>query len=1035
MTLISEDLVEEEALGWFYELDYGKINATPSEYILRPSSKDVYFKTILTGDLKRINPTLPSEAIQNAKFKILNLRGHSIVSKNREFHQMAIEGVSVEYQGDDGKPRYDRVKIFDFDNLDNNSWSVANQFLVSEGKHKRRPDIVIFVNGLPLAVIELKSPSDRSATLKTAWNQLQTYKNQIPSLFVYNLALVISDGTQATIGSLTAGIEWFKFWRTIDGETFASNTDQKLEVLIKGVFEKGRLLDLMQNFTVFEDDGIEVSKKLAGYHQFHAVRAAISETLRATQKIQSDTHTVTGRPVNYGGALGDKRVGVVWHTQGSGKSLTMVFYTGMIIRHPDMENPTVVVLTDRNDLDDQLFTTFSRCKGLLRQTPVQAESRIDLREKLSVKAGGIVFTTIQKFFPDHQGHDHALLSERHNIVVIADEAHRSQYDFIDGYARHMRDALPNASFIGFTGTPIERADTNTRLVFGDHISIYDIQRSVDDKATVPIYYDCRLAELSLDESEQPKLDPKFEEITENQESGEREKTKSKWSKLEAVAGSPQRIKMIAEDISSHFQQRLEVLHGKAMIVCMSREICIDLYQELVRLNPQWHSEDDHSGAIKVVMIGSASDPNDWQPHIRSKSRREMLAKRFRDPDDPFNIVLVRDMWLTGFDAPSLHTMYIDKPMRGHGLMQSIARVNRVFKDKPGGLIVDYLGLANHLQLALASYTENGGQGKSTLNKNEAVEAMLIKYEICVTIFHGFDRSVNSSKELLDILPAAMQHILAQKNGKERFIKAVRGLKKAFTLAVPHEEADRIKDDVAFFQTVATALSKRAPDELHADEKINRAMRQIVSQVVVSDGVIDIFSSAGLKKPEISILSEDFLKQVHALPQPDLAVEVLRKLLKGEILNRRRKNIIQAKLFSEMLQDTVNRYQNDAFDTLLIIEQLINLANEMRDANARGEALNLSDDELAFYDALGDNDSAIKVLGNEKLSEIARKLTQTIREKVKIDWIYREDVQAEIRSLIRRDLRKFGYPPDKREKAVKTVIKQAEVLSADWANAQ
>ena len=779
---------------------------------------------------------------------------------------------------------------------------------------------------------------------------------------------------------------------------------------------------------------------MAGYHQFHAVRVAVSETLRAAE-LQQEGRRIGEEGGRYesgrkpGGDPGDRRIGVVWHTQGSGKSLTMAFYAGAIIREPAMQNPTIVVLTDRNDLDDQLFTTFSRCQDLLRQPPTQAESRADLRSKLSVNAGGVVFTTIQKFFPEERGDTYPTLSERRNIVVIADEAHRSQYDFIDGFARHMRDALPNASFVGFTGTPIELEDANTRAVFGDYISIYDIRRSVEDRATVPIHYESRLARLELDESERPAIDPDFEEATEGEEIERKERLKTKWAQLEAIVGAENRVRQIAEDIVDHFAQRLEALDGKAMVVCMSRRICVDLYNELVRLRPDWHDDDDTRGNIKVVMTGSASDPPEWQQHVRNRPRREMLANRFRDAEDSFRIVLVRDMWLTGFDAPSLHTMYLDKPMRGHGLMQAIARVNRVFMDKPGGLVADYLGLANDLRQALATYTESGGTGRTAIDKEEAVAVMLEKHDVCCALFHGFDWSkwtAGTPAERLGLIPAAQEHILAQERGKDRCMTAVRELSQAFALAVPHAETFRIRDDVGFFQAVRSALSKRAAGEARPEEDLDLAVRQIVSRAVASEGVLDIFAAAGLDKPDISVLSEEFLAEVQGMPQRNLAVELLQKLLRGEVATRRRTNLVQARSFAEMLEQTLRRYQNRAIEAAQVIEELIELAREMREAAIRGEKLGLNEDELAFYDALETNDSAVQVLGDETLRDIARELVQTVRNNVTIDWTLRENVRAQLRVLVRRILRKHGYPPDKQEKATQTVLEQAEVLSEGWS---
>ncbi len=910
-----------------------------------------------------------------------------------------------------------------------------------ENKHTRRPDLVLFVNGLPLAVIELKNAADENATIWTALQQIETYKAEIPSLFAFNEVLVVSDGVQARVGTLTAGREWFKPWRTISGQTLADPHLPELQVVVQGVFDRRRFLDLISDFIVYEDPGDgSLNKKVAGYHQFHAVNVAVAETLRAKRIMAADR--VAEPPGIYeagqrhGGQPGDRRIGVVWHTQGSGKSLTMAFYAGRIIREPEMANPTIVVLTDRNDLDDQLFGTFSRCQDLLRQPPVQAESRADLRERLHVDAGGVVFTTIQKFFPDQKGDRHPVLSERPNIVVIADEAHRSQYDFIDGFARHMRDALPNASFIGFTGTPIELNDKNTRAVFGDYISVYDIQRAVNDGATVPIYYEGRLAKLELDEVERPKIDPEFEEVTEGEEVEHKEKLKSKWAQLEAIVGSEKRLKLIARDILEHFDRRLEAMDGKAMVVCMSRRICVELYREIVALRPDWHSGDDDEGTVKVVMTGSVSDPPDWQPHIRNKARREALANRFRDATDPLKMVIVRDMWLTGFDAPSLHTMYADKPMRGHGLMQAIARVNRVFRDKPGGLVVDYLGLAQELKQAMATYTESGGKGQTAIDQRQAVATMLAKYEICCNLFHGFDRSKwmsGTSEQRLSVLPAAQEHILAQPNGKERFAQAVQELSQAFALAVPQEEALRIRSDIAFFQAVRAVLLKRAPSETKTEEELDYAVRQIVSRAVAPEGVVDIFAAAGLAKPDISILSEEFLAEVRGMPQRNLAIELLRKLLSGEIQNRGRKNVVQARSFAEMLEQAIRRYQNRAIEAAQVIEELIALAREMREADKRGEALGLSEEEVAFYDALETNDSAVKVLGDETLRVIARELVATVRANVRIDWTVRENVRAHLRVLVKRILRRHGYPPDKQEKATQTVLEQAEVLSQEWAS--
>ena len=984
----------------------------------------------------RINPDLPDEALDDAFRKLTRPEGSTLEARNRAFHRMLVDGVTVEYRNAEGAVRWAQAQVVDFDDPDKNDWLAVNQFTVTENKHERRPDVVLFINGLPLALIELKNPADEDATVWSAWQQLQTYKNELPTLFSFNAALIVSDGVNTRIGSLTAGREWFKPWRTIAGQELAPVFLPDLQVLLEGVLEKRRFLSLLHDFIVFEDDGSGLLvKKMAGYHQFHAVNVAVAETLRAAELKQAEEPGRYESGSKPGGAPGDRRIGVVWHTQGSGKSLTMAFYAGRIIREPLMGNPTIVVMTDRNDLDDQLFGTFSRCQDLLRQPPAQAQDRADLRSKLAVESGGVVFTTIQKFFPEEKGDRHPVLSARRNIVVIADEAHRSQYEFIDGFARHIRDALPNASFIGFTGTPIELQDANTRAVFGDYISIYDIQRAVQDTATVPIYYESRLARLALDENELPNIDTGFEEATEGEEIERKEKLKTKWAQLEAIVGAEKRLALVAQDIVAHFETRLKAMEGKAMIVCMSRRICIDLYRELVRLRPEWHHDDDDKGSLKVVMTGAASDPPDWQAHIRNKSRRETMAKRYRNSDDHFNMVLVRDMWLTGFDAPSLHTMYVDKPMRGHGLMQAIARVNRVFMDKPGGLVVDYLGLAHELKRALATYTESGGTGQTALNQEEAVAVMLEKYEICCGLFHGFDRSgwiSGSSTERLSLLPAAQEHILEQENGKERLIQAVRELSQAFALAVPHDEAIRIRDDVAFFQAVQSVLAKRASTEARPEEDLDHAVRQIISRAVASEGVIDIFAAAGLEKPDISILSDEFLAEVRGMPQRNLAVELLQKLLKGELSVRRRKNVVQARSFAEMLEQTLRKYQNRAIEAAQVIEELIQLARDLREANARGEKLGLEEDELAFYDALETNDSAVQVLGDETLRTIARELVETVRNNVTIDWTLRENVRAHLRRLVKRILRKHGYPPDKQEKATRTVLEQAEVLSAGWA---
>lgn len=1034
-----ESDAEDAALEWLADLGWsvthGPEISPGSAASERSDYREVVLAERLRNALDRLNPTLPQSAIDDAHRKLTRPEGASVEARNRAFHRMLIDGVTVEYRLDDSI-RGAQARVVEFDHPFENDFFAVNQFTVVENDHERRPDIVLFVNGLPLGLIELKNPADEDATIWSAWQQLQTYKAELHSLFSMNEVLVVSDGLDARVGTMTAGREWFKPWRTISGERLADSMLPELQVMLEGAFAPLRLLTLLRDMVVFEDDGGALAKKMGGYHQFHAVEAAVAETLRAAELIKSGERAKElSQSLHPEGKTGDRRIGVVWHTQGAGKSLTMAFYAGRIIRESEMSNPTVVVLTDRNDLDDQLFGTFSRCQDLLRQPPAQATSRSDLREKLAVQAGGVVFTTVHKFFPDERGDQYPQLSDRRNIVVIADEAHRSQYDFVDGFAGHMRDALPNASFIGFTGTPIEKADANTRAVFGEYISVYDIQSAVEDGATVPIYYESRLAKLALDESVRPQIDPDFEEATEGEEIERKEQLKNRWAQLEAIVGADKRLRLVAQDIVAHFDDRTEALYGKAMIVCMSRRICVELHDLLLGLRPDWHSDDDAAGSIKIVMTGSASDPAYWQRHIRSKARREELAKRFRDPTDPLKVVLVRDMWLTGFDAPSLHTMYVDKPMRGHGLMQAIARVNRVFRDKPGGLVVDYLGLSNELKQALVTYTESGGSGKTAIDKSEAVALMLEKHEVCLGLLYRFDSSdwtSGSAKERLALLPRAQEHILAQENGKDRFVGAVRDLSRAFALAVPCDEAMAIRDNLGFMQSLMSVLVKRDVQDRKPIEELDNAIRQIISRAISPDDVIDVFDAAGLPKPDISILSEEFLAEVRGLKQKNLAVEMLRKLLKGEISLRKQRNVVQARSFAEMLEATIRRYQNRSVAAAQVIEELIELAREMREASKRGEELDLTDDELAFYDALETNDSAVRVLGDDTLCTIARELVGTVRRNVAIDWTLRENVRAHLRRLVKRVLRKYGYPPDKQEQATKTVIEQAEVLSGAWA---
>ena len=1045
-TGIRESVVEQAALAWLeargWRIAHGPDLGPDSGASERTSYGDAILEQRVRDAIGRLNPTLPSDASAEALRRLTHPDGATLEARNRSAHLMLTAGVDVEYRDQHGEIRGTPARLVEFDDPEANDWLAVNQFTLAQDHHVRRPDIVLFLNGLPVAIIELKNPADEDATIWTAHRQVQTYIRQIPSLFTTNAVVLVSDGVQARVGTLTAGREWFKPWRTVDGDKLADAHTPQLQVALEGIFDRRRFLELLRDFIVFERnvDGPLV-KKVAGYHQFHAVQVAVDETLRATDPVtagvsRDDRGGYTARAESPG-RPGDRRVGVVWHTQGSGKSLTMAFYAGRIAREPAMANPTVVVLTDRNDLDDQLFGTFARCQDLLRQQPVQATSRAHLRELLSVATGGVVFTTIQKFFPDDSSDEHPRLSDRSNIVVLADEAHRSQYDFIDGFARHMRDALPHASFIAFTGTPIEAADASTRAVFGDYISVYDIQRAVEDGATVPIYYESRLAKLGLDEAARPRLDPDFEEATEGEEVEHRERLKSRWAQLEAIVGAERRLELIAKDIVRHFEQRLEVLDGKAMIVCMSRRICVDLYWQLTQLRPEWHHDSDDAGAIKVVMTGSAADPVDWQLHIRSKGRRASLAQRFRDPSDPFKIVLVRDMWLTGFDAPSLHTMYVDKPMRGHGLMQAIARVNRVFRDKPGGLVVDYLGIAHELKQALATYTEAGGTGRTAIDQAEAVEVVREKHEVCATLFHGFHWSAwtaGTPQERLGLLPAAQEHILAQNDGKDRLTRTVRDLTRAFALAVPHPDVLALRNDIAFFQAVQSVLAKRAPGDNGRPPDVDQALRQLVSEAITPDHVVDIFAAAGLKKPDVSILSDEFLAEVREMPQRNLAVEMLQKLLDGEVRKRRRRNLVQSRSFAQMLEQSLRSYHNRAIETAQVIEELLALAKRMREADRRGERLGLTEEELAFYDALETNDSAVAVMGDEIIRAIAQELVRTVRENVRIDWTVREDVRAHLRVLVKRILRRHGYPPDKQERATRTVLEQAELMSEAWAAA-
>ena len=1073
---LNESIVEDAALEWFGELGYALAHGPDLAPGEAAAERNSFGEVVLVGRLReairRLNPAIPDEAREEALRKLLRVATPSPTQTNRDFHRMLRDGVPVEYPRPDGSIAGDHVRLVDFADVRANDFLVVNQFTVIEGQHNRRPDIVVFLNGLPLGLIELKNAADEDATIWSAYAQLQTYKAEVASLLHYNAALVVSDGLQARMGSVTANQEWFKVWRTIDGEGDAPKTALELEVLVRGVFERQRFLDLLHHFIVFEEDPDSgaLHKIIAGYHQFHAVNAAVEETVRASgmsetgSVLREDAGTFwSGR--QRGGKPGDRRAGVVWHTQGSGKSFSMLFFAARVVRHPAMQNPTLVVLTDRNDLDDQLFGQFQRCADILGQTPVQASGREHLRELPNRASGGVVFTTIHKFMPEKGDPTSPRLrgtgampelSARQNIVVIADEAHRSQYGFGGkvnektgemsyGFASNLRDALPNASFIGFTGTPIEKTDANTRAVFGDYISIYDIQRAVADKATVPIYYESRISKLSLNAAELPKLDAEFEGIIPQSRDEEefRQKMIAKWAALEALVGDPKRIALVAADLVAHFEKRVEAMDGKAMIVCMSRRIAVDLSNALIALRPDWASaKDDDAEAekgkacvVKVVMTGSADDGPDWQPHIRSKDKRRKLANRFKDAKDPFRIVIVRDMWLTGFDAPCLHTMYADKPMQGHGLMQAIARVNRVFRDKPGGLVVDYLGLADQLKKALVTYTESGGQGDPTFDTAQAIAVMLEKHGIACDLMHGFhwDKwTTGKPTERLALIPAGQEHILEQEDGKKRWVQVVTELSRAFALCAASDSATEIRDDVSFFQALQAALNKQSRTNRKTPEQIDAAIRQLVSKAITTEGqVIDVFTAAGLPKPDISILSDQFLAEVRGLKHKNVAAELLEKLLKDELKVRSKRNLVQSRVFSEKLKKTLNAYHNRAISTMQVIEELIKLAKDLDAATKAGKEMGLTEDEKAFYDALAANDSAVTAMGDAKLKVIAAELITQVKKSVTIDWTLRESARAKIKVMVKRILNKHGYPPDLQEEAVKTVLAQAELLCAEW----
>ena len=1060
MAFLSEAEIESalldqlRALGYSIELeeDIGPDGHRPE----RESHDEVVLRKRFEDAVARLNPGVPPEARQDAIRKLTQSELPALLEENRRLHRLMTEGVDVEYYAQDGTLTAGKVALIDFAHPESNDWLAVSQFVVINGQHNRRPDVVVFVNGLPLAVIELKAPGSESATLVSAFNQLQTYKQQIPQLFHTNALLVTSDGIAARLGSLSANLERFMPWRTTDGTEVAPKGAPELHTMIEGVFERQRLLDLLRDFTVFGETGSGLVKIIAGYHQFHAVKHAVASTVRAASPVQG----VAEDPARYGlpsvraQSPGDRRAGVIWHTQGSGKSLLMAFYAGQLVRHPALENPTLVVLTDRNDLDDQLFATFSMCRDLIRQTPVQAESREDLQRLLNRASGGVIFTTLQKF-----GEVTEPLTARRNVVVIADEAHRSQYGFrarVDaktgdisyGFAKYMRDALPNASFIGFTGTPIEADDVNTPAVFGNYIDIYDISRAVEDGATVPIYYESRLARLELDEDEKPKIDTEIEDILEDEEEPARERVKQKWATIEALVGAEKRLRQVAADIVQHFENRVAALDGKAMVVCMSRRICVALYNEIIKLRPDWHSPDDNGGVVKIVMTGAASDPQEWQPHIGNKARRDLLAKRARDPKDPLKLVIVRDMWLTGFDAPCMHTMYVDKPMRGHGLMQAIARVNRVFRDKPAGLIVDYIGIAQNLKSALAQYSPKDRENTG-IDEAEAIAVMLEKYEVVRDMFHGFDYRCGlsgSPQERLAMMAGAIEWVLdmqqqlaakettqeGKKKAHRRYQDAVLALSKAFALASASDEAREIREEVGFFQAIRAALVKSGTGSGVTQQERELAIQQIVSRAVISTEIVDILQATGLKSPDISILSDEFLAEVQQMEKKNLALEALRKLINNGIRSRSKANVVQTKAFSERLEDAVARYHANAITTAEVLQELIQLAKDIRAARQRGEESGLSDEEIAFYDALAENESAVQVMGDDQLKVIAHELLMSLRQNVTVDWAHRESARARMRVLVKRILRRYGYPPDLQDAAVQTVLRQAEALSSAWS---
>ncbi|WP_444895722.1 type I restriction endonuclease subunit R [Microbulbifer sp. SSSA005] len=1052
--MISEDLLENTCIAWFEQTGYDYISgydiAPDSNTPERNDYRQIILHERLLSRLEVINPQVPISTLELVTQQIATPETPTLIKNNKKFHQWLQEGVKVEFKDANGEVVTDYVKLVDFANTKHNEFLVVNQYTIMGTKGSRRPDIIVFINGLPLAVIELKNPADNSADIWSAYQQLQTYKEEIPDLFIFNQALVISDGLDARVGSLTASKERFLPWRVVNNEHDKPHFEYFLETLVKGFFKPELLLDYIRHFVLFEQDGDQIVKKIAGYHQFHAVRQAVKATVIAAER----SSTVTEPRANYADKVipGSGKAGVVWHTQGSGKSISMVCYAGKLLAQPAMNNPTIVVVTDRNDLDGQLYNTFCMAADALKQTPVQAGDRDELRQILAARqSGGIVFTTVQKFALLGEETSHPVLSRRHNIVVVSDEAHRSQYGdkakfnakkgtYTFGYSKHMRDALPAASFIGFTGTPVDSADKDTRAVFGEYVSIYDIQDAVDDGATVPIYYESRQAKLDIHAADIEALNENVEEVIEDEEDvAEREKTKSRWATLEKLVGSQPRVEQVAKDLIRHFDSRTASMPGKAMIVAMSREICVDLYDAIVAIKPDWHHPDTDKGAIKIVMTGSASDKAKLQPHIYNKETKKAFEKRFKDVNDPLKLVIVRDMWLTGFDAPICHTMYIDKPMKGHNLMQAIARVNRVFKDKPGGLVVDYIGIASELKQALKTYTGANGKGKPTHDAHEAYAILLEKLGVLHDMMHGFDYSQYET-QALQLLPGAMNHILSLKNpgsgeldGKRRFLDVMAALSKAYTLCSTLEDAAPYKKEIAFWGAVKNAISKFTTiDKRRTDEEKNSALKQIIDNAIVADGVDDIFSMVGLDRPNIGLLSPEFMEDVANLKEKNLAVELLERLLRDEVKARMKTDVVSEKKYSDRIMEALRKYHNRAIETAQVIEELIQMAKDMAEDAQMAENSGLNTDEIAFYRALIQNQSAVKELGDNNLRELAKYVTQQLRKSTTVDWQVRDSVRAKLRNLVRRALRKWKYPPDGADEAVQLCLKQAETLSHSWS---